>query len=89
LNWHEVNVEVQTKEPRSGVMARHFFMLSVALVALSAAAAIDVTRPALGQTPLKFSLDWKYEGTQAPTLHRITIVVVAVGCHRRKPGRKD
>src|SRR5438128_3582012 len=47
------------------MMAKHSFIRRVALVALSAAAAINVTQPALGQTALKFSLDWKYEGTQA------------------------
>jgi NitT/TauT family transport system substrate-binding protein len=32
------------------------------------AAAIGFASPVLGQTPIKFSLDWKYEGTQAPFL---------------------
>jgi NitT/TauT family transport system substrate-binding protein len=32
------------------------------------AAAVGCASPVLGQTPLKFSLDWKYEGTQAPFL---------------------
>src|SRR5258705_2149304 len=50
------------------MMARHFFIWCGALVALSAAATIHVTRPALAQTAVKFSLDWKYEGTQAPFL---------------------
>jgi NitT/TauT family transport system substrate-binding protein len=40
----------------------------VALGAVAAAAAASVGRPALGQTALKFSLDWKFEGTQAPFL---------------------
>jgi NitT/TauT family transport system substrate-binding protein len=31
-------------------------------------AGIGLAPPALGQTPIKFSLDWKYEGTQAPFL---------------------
>jgi NitT/TauT family transport system substrate-binding protein len=48
------------------MMARDFFIRPVALIALSAAGAIHVTQPALGQTAVKFSLDWKYEGTQAP-----------------------
>src|SRR6266571_8565779 len=33
-----------------------------------AAAVVCLTQPALAQTVLKFSLDWKYEGTQAPFL---------------------
>ena len=32
------------------------------------AAVLSLTVPALGQTAVKFSLDWKYEGTQAPFL---------------------
>ena len=32
------------------------------------AAALGLATPALGQTAVKFSLDWKYEGTQAPFL---------------------
>ena len=32
------------------------------------AAALGLTTPALGQTAVKFSLDWKYEGTQSPFL---------------------
>jgi NitT/TauT family transport system substrate-binding protein len=32
------------------------------------AAALGLSTPALGQTAVKFSLDWKYEGTQAPFL---------------------
>src|SRR3984893_15663975 len=32
------------------------------------AAAIGFASPLLAQTPIKFSLDWKYEGTQAPFL---------------------
>jgi NitT/TauT family transport system substrate-binding protein len=31
-------------------------------------AGIGLVSPALAQTPIKFSLDWKYEGTQAPFL---------------------
>jgi NitT/TauT family transport system substrate-binding protein len=31
-------------------------------------AGIALAPPALAQTPIKFSLDWKYEGTQAPFL---------------------
>ena len=31
-------------------------------------AGIGLASPAFGQTPVKFSLDWKYEGTQAPFL---------------------
>src|SRR5260370_654827 len=50
------------------MMARHFLIRCGALVALSAAATIHVTQPALAQTSVKFSLDWKYEGTQAPFL---------------------
>ena len=45
------------------------FIRRIALGALTAAvAAAYVIEPALGQTALKFSLDWKYEGTQAPFL---------------------
>src|SRR3979411_750692 len=50
------------------MMARHFFIWCGALVAVSHAATIHVTRPAQAQTAVKFSLDWKYEGTQAPFL---------------------
>src|SRR5258708_38760097 len=50
------------------MMARHSFIRCAALVALSAAATTHITQPALGQTAVKFSLDWKYEGTQAPFL---------------------
>src|SRR5712692_743815 len=50
------------------MMARHFLIRCGALVALSAAATIHVTQPALAQTAVKFSLDWKFEGTQAPFL---------------------
>ncbi len=50
------------------MMARHFLIRCGALVALCAAATIHVTQPALAQTSVKFSLDWKYEGTQAPFL---------------------
>src|SRR5499433_4228347 len=32
------------------------------------AAALGLASPALAQTAVKFSLDWKYEGTQAPFL---------------------
>ena len=32
------------------------------------AVALGLAGPALGQTAVKFSLDWKYEGTQAPFL---------------------
>jgi NitT/TauT family transport system substrate-binding protein len=32
------------------------------------AAALGLSTPALGQTAVKFSLDWKFEGTQAPFL---------------------
>jgi NitT/TauT family transport system substrate-binding protein len=32
------------------------------------AAALGLATPALGQTAVKFSLDWKFEGTQAPFL---------------------
>jgi NitT/TauT family transport system substrate-binding protein len=41
--------------------------IRVALAALPAAV-LGLTTPALGQTALRFSLDWKYEGTQAPFL---------------------
>src|SRR5882762_4606144 len=50
------------------MMARHLLIRCGALVALSAAATIHVTQPALAQPSVKFSLDWKYEGTQAPFL---------------------
>src|SRR5258707_12198923 len=49
------------------MLAKLTFIRRIALGALTAAAAY-VTEPALGQTALKFSLDWKYEGTQAPFL---------------------
>ena len=39
----------------------------VRFAALLAAAAVLAT-PALAETAVKFSLDWKYEGTQAPFL---------------------
>src|SRR5258708_9960104 len=32
------------------------------------AGALGLPGPALGQTAVKFSLDWKYEGTQSPFL---------------------
>src|SRR5271166_879907 len=32
------------------------------------AAVLGLATPALAQTPVKFSLDWKFEGTQAPFL---------------------
>ena len=50
--------------------AKLAFIRRIALGALTAAAAAAayVTEPALGQTAVKFSLDWKYEGTQAPFL---------------------
>jgi NitT/TauT family transport system substrate-binding protein len=50
------------------MMAKHAFIRCVALAALYAAATIHVTQPSFGQTAVKFSLDWKYEGTQAPFL---------------------
>ena len=50
------------------MMKKHSSIRRVALVALSAAATIHLTQAALGQTAVKFSLDWKYEGTQAPFL---------------------
>lgn len=41
----------------------------VVFAAFTAAGATGcVTQPAVGQTAVKFSLDWKYEGTQAPFL---------------------
>src|SRR6202011_5546626 len=50
-------------------LAKLIFIRRIALGALTAtAAAVYVAQPALGQTSLKFSLDWKYEGTQAPFL---------------------
>jgi NitT/TauT family transport system substrate-binding protein len=51
-------------------VAKLTFIRRIALGALTAAAAAAayVTEPALGQTALKFSLDWKYEGAQAPFL---------------------
>jgi NitT/TauT family transport system substrate-binding protein len=48
--------------------AKLVFIRRVAVAAFCAAATPHVTPPALGQTALKFSLDWKYEGTQAPFL---------------------
>jgi NitT/TauT family transport system substrate-binding protein len=45
------------------------FIRRIALGALTAtAAALQAAQPALGETALKFSLDWKHEGTQAPFL---------------------
>jgi NitT/TauT family transport system substrate-binding protein len=49
-------------------VAKSVFGRRVALRVLATAAAVYVTQPAVGQTAVKFSLDWKYEGTQAPFL---------------------
>src|SRR5580700_2543865 len=49
------------------MLAKLILIRRIALCVLTAAAAY-VIEPALGQTTLKFSLDWKYEGTQAPFL---------------------
>ena len=49
-------------------IAGHIFIRRVALGALTAAAALFLASAALAQTAVKFSLDWKYEGTQAPFL---------------------
>ena len=49
-------------------IAGHIFIRRVALGALTAAAALFLTSAALAQTAVRFSLDWKYEGTQAPFL---------------------
>jgi NitT/TauT family transport system substrate-binding protein len=50
------------------MMTKLVFIRRVAVAAFSAAATAQAALPALGQTALKFSLDWKYEGTQAPFL---------------------
>jgi NitT/TauT family transport system substrate-binding protein len=50
------------------MIARLGFIRAATLGALTAEAAVYVALPAFGQTPMKFSLDWKYEGTQAPFL---------------------
>src|SRR6266436_1127354 len=51
------------------MIAKCIIIRRLALGTLTAATAADyVTQPALGQTAMKFSLDWKYEGTQAPFL---------------------
>jgi NitT/TauT family transport system substrate-binding protein len=46
-----------------------FFALQrLAIGAMAAAWAINGLEPAFGQTSMRFSLDWKFEGTQAPFL---------------------
>jgi NitT/TauT family transport system substrate-binding protein len=49
--------------------AKLIFVGGIILASLTApAAAVYAAEPAPGQTALRFSLDWKYEGTQAPFL---------------------
>src|SRR5712675_1952551 len=50
------------------IIAELIFIRRGALGALTAAAALCLASAALAQTAVKFSLDWKYEGTQAPFL---------------------
>jgi NitT/TauT family transport system substrate-binding protein len=58
---------VGSTSPSMIMLAKLILIRPIALCVLTAAAAY-VIEPALGQTTLKFSLDWKYEGTQAPFL---------------------
>src|SRR5712691_7148386 len=68
--WNGTISTLQYRQASSLVTmtTKFVFVRRFALGALGAAAVVCLTQPALAQTVLKFSLDWKYEGTQAPFL---------------------